>query len=326
MGVMIDGEWTPDGSLSRGDDGEFQRSTTEFRDWVSRDGTTEDWMPDRVDEAQVYEAEPGRFHLYTAINCPWCHRTLLYRNLKALQDAVGHSSVRPTRTDQGWVFDAEEGHTDDLFDSDAIHELYARAAPNYTGRVTVPVLWDRERDTIINNESSEIIRMLNAGFDHLDAVAETPDFYPEKHRDAIDEWNDLIYDTVNNGVYKCGFAGTQKAYERAFDALFETLDQLDNHLADQRFLVGNRPTEADWRLFPTLARFDAAYYGAFKCNLKRLVDYDHLWGYTRDLFQHDGVPQTVDIDAYKRGYYSSHDLIPKGPRLDFSADHDRNTV
>jgi putative glutathione S-transferase len=323
MGVMIDGNWEPDGQLDRSDDGSYQRSTTTFRDWISPDGKPADWMPPTVTPQQVYPAETDRYHLYVAINCPWCHRALLYRSIKQLGEAVGLSMVRTTRTAQGWIFAPDEGRVDNVFGYEAIHQLYSRADPNYTGRVTVPVLWDRKRDTILNNESSEIIRMFNAGFRQLDDISQTPDYYPPEHRDTIDRLNERIYNTVNNGVYKCGFAGTQQAYEQAFDALFKSLDWLDDRLETQRFLCGDRPTEADWRLLPTLVRFDAAYLGAFKCNLRRLVDYSNLWPYTRDLFQTPGVAKTIDIDEYKRGYYSSHNIVPKGPALDFEASHNR---
>ncbi|MFB6264519.1 MAG: glutathione S-transferase family protein, partial [Bradymonadaceae bacterium] len=204
---------------------------------------------------------------------------------------------------------------------EAVHQLYSHADPDYTGRVTVPVLWDRQRETIVNNESSEIIRMFNRAFEAQ--TEETPDLYPSDLADEIDALNERIYEIVNNGVYKAGFAGSQEAYERAFDALFETLDDLDDRLASNRYLLGDRITEADWRLFPTLARFDAAYYGAFKCNLRRLVDYDHLWPYARELYQRPGIAETVDFDVYRQGYYSSHDVVPKGPELHFDEPHDR---
>lgn len=315
MGKLIEGRWRTDDELERSDDGEFERTETTFRNWITPDGSP------GPTGGGGFEAEPDRYHLYVAVNCPWCHRTTLYRRLKNLEPLVGMSTVRPLRTDQGWVFDADGDHADDLYGAEAVHELYTRADADYSGRVTLPVLWDRDRETIVNNESSDIIRMFNSAFEeYADA---SPDDYPEALQSDIDRMNETIYEDINNGVYKCGFAGTQAAYDRAVDRLFETLEALDHVLGRRRYLIGDQLTEADWRLFPTLARFDVAYYGAFKCNLHRLVDYENLWPYTRELYQHPGVAETVDLDIYKRGYYSSHDIVPKGPAVDFSEPHDR---
>ncbi|MFB6376155.1 MAG: glutathione S-transferase family protein [Bradymonadaceae bacterium] len=318
MGKMIDGRWTTDEELARTDEGEFERAETTFRRWLTPDGSP------GPDGQEGFEAEPGRYHLYVAINCPWSHRTMVYRRLKNLQDLVGLSTVRPLRNDQGWVFDEAGDDTDDLYGAEAVHELYRRADDHYTGRVTVPVLWDKERETIVNNESADIIRMFNTAFD--DYADPSPDFYPEQLRPEIDRINETVYEDVNNGVYKCGFAGSQEAYEQAFDALFQTLEALDHLLGRRRYLAGDQLTEADWRLFPTLARFDVAYYGAFKCNLHRLVEYPNIWPYAREMYQHPGIAPTVDFEIYKRGYYSSHEIVPKGPAVDFSAPHNREAM
>ncbi len=325
MGKMIDGAWRTDDQLVARTDGRYERADSSFRDWVTADGA-----PGPSGEGG-FRAEPGRYHLYVATGCPWAHRTVIFRRLKGLEEAVSLSVVSPRRSDQGWIFDdASADHKDHLFGAGALHEIYAKAQPGFSGRVTVPVLWDKERATIVNNESSEIIRMLNGAFDAFGDAS--VDFYPEKLRAQIDEINDLVYRTVNNGVYRSGFARSQEAYEEAVAEVFETLDRLDARLASRRYLVGDRLTEADWRLFPTLARFDVAYYGAFKCNLRRLMDYANLWPYARELYQVPGVAETVDLDTYKRGYYSISALrnpagiVPKGPLVDFSAPHGRERL
>lgn len=309
---MIDGEWyTSDDEPERD---EYEREETVFRDWLMRDGSS------GPDGQTGFRAERGRYHLYVAYNCPWAHRTLIFRKLKNLEDLVSVSYVAPRRTDQGWVFDPDSEHfRDDLYGASALHEIYARAEDNYTGRVTVPVLWDKETETVVNNESSEIIRMFNGAF--ADIAPPSRDYYPPELQDQIDRLNDRIYRTVNNGVYKTGFARTQEKYEDAFDALFETLNWLDDRLGQSRYLCGSEPTEADWRLFPTLARFDVAYHYAFKCNLHRLTDYPNLWPYARDLYQTDGISETCDFEIYKRGYFSPSKernplgIVPKGPAL-----------
>ncbi|HEY2523936.1 MAG TPA: glutathione S-transferase family protein [Candidatus Binataceae bacterium] len=325
MGMMIDGQWHRDDLRSAG--ANFVRPPTVFRNWVTADGS-----PGPSGEGG-FKAERGRYHLYVSLACPWAHRTLIVRALKALGDAIGLSVVDPFMGDDGWAFSAPNGSLtpgatrDHLFGAAYLHEIYTRARGDYTGRVTVPVLWDRERKTIVSNESSEIIRMFNSAFDAVGAAA--GDFYPPDRRAEIDELNAVIYDTFNNGVYKCGFAKSQAAYEAAFDPLFATLDSLEHRLADRRYLMGGRTTEADWRLFPTLVRFDAVYYSHFKCNLRRVIDYPNLWGYTRELYQTPGVSETVSLAHIKRHYYASHAMInptrivPKGPAIDFAAPHDR---
>jgi putative glutathione S-transferase len=312
MGVLINGVWREEGIDARTTNGHYIRPDSQFRNWVTADGSSE------------FPAEAGRYHLYIAIGCPWAHRTWIFRILKHLEDVVSMSIVAPQRTNQGWVFDNDNPrYQDTLLGKRALHEIYTLAQPEYTGRVTVPVLWDTKRQTIVNNESSEIIRMFNSAFAAYSD--DRTDYYPAPLRAEIDALNDLIYRTVNNGVYRAGFATTQEAYEEAVGALFATLDQLEARLATRRYLLGNQLTEADWRLFPTLVRFDVAYYGAFKCNLRRLVDYPNLWGYTRELYQMPRIAETVDPEIYKRGYYSLSPLrnplgiVPKGPVLDFTA-------
>jgi putative glutathione S-transferase len=285
-------------------DGRFQRQPSRFRDWVG--ATT-----------------PGRHHLYACYACPWAHRTLIVRRLKGLEDTVSVSFVHPFRDARGWAF-ADGEHRDHLHDWDYLSEAYAETEPSFDGRVTVPVLWDREQRRIVNNESADVIRMLNAWGD------EGPDLYPEDLRDEIDAVNALVYDRVNNGVYRTGFAKTQEAYEEAFTELFATLGELDDRLGSQRYLVGDRVTEADWRLFTTLVRFDAVYHTHFRCNGKRLVDYPSLWPYARELFQVPGVAETVRFDEIKRHYYTTHDLlnpkriVPLGPiDVDWTEPHRR---
>jgi len=312
VGKLVDGIWRDDDQLTDAA-GAFVRADSVVRHWVTRDG------------AGGFKAEAGRYHLYVALNCPWAHRAIIFRKLKRLEDVISISTVRPRRNDQGWVFDA--GYPDDLMAKSVLHEVYTEAAPDYTGRVTVPVLWDKHGHTMVSNESSEIIRMLNSAF--VDIADETPDYCPADQLVEIDALNARIYDTINNGVYRAGFARSQAAYAEAVEALFETLDMLDERLATRRYLLGAHQTESDWRLFPTLARFDVAYVGAFKCNLRRIADYANLWPYTRDLYQTPGVAETVVPEIYKQGYYSQSELrnplgiIPLGPDIDFDAPHGR---
>ena len=323
MGLLIDGVWTEeDAAAMAGKDGRYKRADSVLRSWVTSDGA-----PGPSGDGG-FPAAAGRYHLYVAINCPWAHRTMIVRHLKRLEDVVGISYVSPRRNDQGWLFDdAAQGYSDTLMGKTNLHEVYTEGQADYTGRVTVPVLWDKEREVIVNNESSEIIRMFNDAFSAF--TGDNYDFYPEDRRGVIDEWNDLIYDTVNNGVYRTGFARTQDAYEESFDALFGTLEKLEAHLESNRYIAGDRITEADWRLFPTLVRFDVAYFGAFKCNKRRIVDYPNIWAYTRELYQIPGIAETVDTDIYKAGYYSMSEMrnplgiVPKGPVIDFSAAHGR---
>jgi len=328
MGLLIDGVWKDQWYETKGSGGEFVRGESVFRNWVTPDGS-----PGPSGEGG-FRAEPGRYHLYVSLACPWAHRTLIFRKLKRLESIISVSIVDPFMGEDGWAFAAPDGSLspgstrDDLFGSRYLYEIYLRANPRFSGRVTVPVLWDTNRATIVNNESSEIIRMLNSAFDEFSDAS--LDLYPQDLRDEIDRINALVYPNVNNGVYRCGFATTQAAYEKAFDSLFAALDQVEQRLASTRYLAGSRMTEADWRLFTTLVRFDAVYYGHFKCNLRRIVDYPNLWNYLRDLYQVPGVAETVNLVQIKRHYYASHAtinptrIVPKGPALDFHAAHDRS--
>jgi putative glutathione S-transferase len=319
MGQLVDGEWRQDWYETKSAGGRFVRKDSSFRDWIRADGST------------PYAPEAGRYHLYVANACPWAHRTMIFRKLKKLEHVVSISIVDPFMGEHGWTFgDDPDGTPDEIHGSRALHELYTRARPDYTGRVTVPLLWDRKTDTAVNNESSEIIRMFNREFDAFGDGS--LDFYPEALRSEIDAVNDLVYGAVNNGVYRCGFATTQEAYEEAFGELFGTLDQLDERLSSRRYLIGDQITEADWRLFPTLVRFDAVYVGHFKCNKLRIADYDHLSGYLRELYQVPGIAETVHFDHIKRHYYQSHEsinptrIVPAGPRLDLNTPHGRESL
>lgn len=319
MGRMIAGAWHTDDDLAATDaTGEWHRAPSELRAWLTRDGS-----PGPGGE-EGFRAVPGRYHLYVAWNCPWAHRALLIRALKGLEDIISVSFVSPRRTDQGWVFDTEAGYTDDLFGVTALHEIYARGAEDYTGRVTVPVLFDKQSARIVSNESTDIVRMLNDGF--ADFGPDAPDFYPAPLRSAIDDWNERIQPGLNNGVYRAGFATTQAAYETAAREVFDTLAAIEDRLETSPWLAGDRVTEADIRLFPTLARFDVAYHYAFKCNLWRLSDYPRLWRYARTFYALPGVVPTVDFDIYKRGYFSPsaarnpYGIVPLGPDIDWGLD------
>jgi glutathionyl-hydroquinone reductase len=327
MGIMVEGKWRADGAFPS-TQGHFVRTQSGFRNWVTRTGE-----PGPTGDGG-FKAEPGRYHLYISLACPWAHRTLIFRQLKRLDSAISLSVVDPFMGEHGWAFTAPDGTItpgstpDDLNHAHYLHEIYATARNDYSGRVTVPVLWDKERRTIVNNESAEIIRMFNSAFDQWGDAS--LDLYPPALRDEIDHINATVYYNVNNGVYKCGFATTQAAYEEAFDALFRTLGELEARLSHQRYLAGDRITEADWRLFTTLVRFDAVYYVHFKCNLHHIADYPNLWNYTRELYQVPGVAATVNLAQIKRHYYASHAninptrIVPKGPAIDFSTPHDRN--
>lgn len=296
--------------------GAFVRQESRFRDWVTADGSS------------GYPAQPGRYHLYVSLACPWASRTLIYLQLKGLRDAIGVTVVDPLRDERGWRFTDEE--PDPVNGFRYLSEAYERSDPAFDGRVTVPVLWDKETGRIVNNESAEIIRMLNTAWDEWGDAS--VDLYPAELREQIDALDARIYETVNNGVYRAGFATSQEAYEEAFDALFATLDWLDERLATRRYLLGERITEADWRLFVTLVRFDAVYVGHFKCNLRRIADYAHLSGYLRDLYQQPGIAATVDFDHIKRHYYMTHPqlnptrIVPAGPALDLDAPHGRDRL
>ncbi len=320
MGLLVDGEWHDTWYDTKSTGGRFERAPSRFRNWVTADGTA------GPTGDGGFQAEPGRYHLYVSLACPWAHRTIIFRKLKKLTDAIGLSVVEPHMGSEGWTF--SEDLPDHLHDARRLYEIYLKAAPDYTGRVTVPVLWDRERNTIVSNESADIIRMLNSAFDAFGD--ETLDFYPEPLRAEIDAVNERVYGSVNNGVYRAGFATTQEAYAEAFRQLFATLDELDEGLSDHRFLVGDQLTEADWRLFTTLVRFDAVYYAHFKCNWKRVCDYKHLSEYLRDLFQIRGIKETVSFDHIKQHYYGSHrtinptGIVPLGPNQILDAPHDRD--
>ncbi len=317
MGLLVDGVWTDQWYDTAKSGGKFERSASQFRNWITPDGSA-----GPTGEAG-FKSEPDRYHLYISYACPWAHRTLIYRELKGLNDMIGLSAVHWYMAENGWTFEAEKDGIvkDNLFGLNKAYEIYTRADPNYSGRVTVPILWDKEKETIVSNESSEIIRMFNGAFDAIGAVP--GDYYPADKRSQIDKLNDRIYDTVNNGVYKCGFASTQEAYDEAIGPLFETLDVLETMLDKSRFLVGDKPTEADWRLFPTLYRFDAIYHGHFKCNRKQLMQYPNLWGYTRDLYQWEGIRKTVNMEHVRKHYHCSHEtinphrILPIGADIDF---------
>jgi len=319
MGKLVRGEWHDEWYDTKSTQGAFVRCESSFRDRVTRDGSS------------GLSAEPGRYHLYVSLACPWACRTLVFRKLKKLEDAISISIVDPVMGEQGWAFTDYPGCIPDTLNGFSyLHQVYTAAKPDYTGRVTVPVLFDKQTKKIVNNESSEIIRMFNREFDQFADAA--LDFYPTPLRAEIDAINVVVYDDVNNGVYKAGFATAQSAYEQAFDALFARLDELEQRLSRRRYLVGDRITEADWRLFTTLVRFDAVYVSHFKCNLRRLVDYENLWGYTRDLYQVPGIPETVNLDHIKRHYFMSHPtinptrIVPKGPALDFTTAHQRRNL
>jgi len=322
MGLLVDGVWHTDWYDTASSGGRFVRSTARFRDWVTAAGRA------GPGGGGGFKAEAQRYHLYLSHACPWAHRTAIMRTVKGLDALLSHSVVHWRMGEQGWTFAPGEGViADPILGASFLHQIYTHAEPNYSGRVTVPVLFDRQSMTIVNNESSEIIRMLNSAFDSLGATA--GDYYPTELREGIDAINALIYSTVNNGVYRCGFATSQQAYDEAILPLFETLDGLEQRLGKQRYLMGDRITEADWRLFTTLVRFDAVYVGHFKCNVRRLVDYANLWCYVRDLYQHPGVAATVNMLHIKGHYYQSHPtinpagVVPLGPELDFLEPHGR---
>ncbi|MDE0694412.1 MAG: glutathione S-transferase family protein [Boseongicola sp.] len=322
MGLLQDGKWVDQWHDTKSSEGRFVRKDSQFRNWITADGAA------GPSGDGGFKAASGRYHLYVSLACPWAHRTLIFRALKGLEDMIPVSVVHWFMGDQGWTFTPEDRSTRDAANgADFLHEIYTTADPGYSGRVTVPALWDKESKTIVSNESSEIIRMFNSAFDDLGA--RPGDYCPDSLTPEIDAINDRIYSTVNNGVYKAGFASTQDAYEEAIVPLFETLDWLEDRLDSRRYLMGAATTEADWRLFPTLVRFDAVYFGHFKCNLRRIADYPNLSGFVRDLYQHPGVAETVDFLHIKKHYYGSHAainptrIVPMGPEFDYTAPHDR---
>ena len=315
MGMLVEGEWRTENSFAN-KEGRFVRSETSFRDRVTADGSS------------GFPAEAGRYHLYVSWACPWAHRTSILRKLKGLEDAISLSSVGPFMGENGWAF--SDGFADPLYGSEYLRDIYAKADPNYTGRVTTPVLWDKEQETVVNNESREVIRMLDTEFEEYASTGES--FLPEDLRDDVERTIDAIYQPINNGVYRSGFATTQDAYEEAVVEVFDALDHWDDVLGGQRYLCGNVITEADWCMFTTLVRFDPVYHYHFKCNLRRISDYPNLSGYLKDLYQTPGVAETVDFDHIKRHYYTSHEsvnptrIIPKGPILDLEGPHDRDWI
>ena len=324
MGQLIDGQWSSEWYDTDASGGHFVRDTARFRNWVTADGSA------GPSGTGGFAAESGRYHLYVSYACPWAHRTLIFRHLKGLAPHISVSVVHPLMLDEGWTFAHDEygAAGDTLHHSDFMHQIYTRSKPDATGRVTVPVLWDRKNDSIVSNESSEIIRMFNSAFDHL--TGNSDDYFPVGMRDAIEEVNADIYANINNGVYRSGFATSVTAYEDAVTKLFDALDRMEQRLAACRYLMGDRITEADWRFFTTLIRFDAVYVGHFKCNIRRIDDYPALSGYMRELYQKPGIAGTVVMPHIKQHYYASHrtinptGIVPVGPALNFDAPHGRD--
>ena len=322
MGLLMEGQWVDHWYDTASNQGKFIRSQSQFRNWVTADGSA-----GATGEAG-FKAEAGRYHLYVSLACPWAHRTLIFRKLKGLEEMISLSVVNPLMREHGWTFDYAQGVIKDpLHQAKFLHQIYTTADPKYSGRVTVPVLWDKQQNTLVSNESAEIIRMFNSAFDGIGAKG--GDYYPEALRKEIDAINDEVYDNINNGVYKAGFATTQQAYEEAVYPLFEALDKVEKRLSENRYLVGNDITEADWRLFTTLLRFDAVYHGHFKCNLKRIEDYPNLSEYVRELYQWPDVAETVNMQHIKDHYYRSHKtinptgVVPAGPLLNLDRPHTR---
>ncbi len=322
MGLLVNGKWQDKWYDTDKSDGEFKRESAQLLNWVTKDGSA-----GPTGEAG-FKAQKGRYHLYVSLACPWAHRTLIFRKLKGLEDYIGVSVVSPDMLDNGWTFDKNNHSTGDaLFDKQFMHQIYTENKADYSGRVTVPVLWDKQQNKIVSNESAEIIRMFNSAFNDL--TGNKLDFYPNNLHAEIDAINELVYNNINNGVYRTGFATTQKAYEEAFNDLFSALDKVESILLKQRYLVGNTLTEADWRLFTTLIRFDSVYVGHFKCNLRTIENYPALSEYLRELYQVAGVKETVDFYHIKRHYYFSHTMInptqivPKGPNIDYAREHNR---
>ncbi|MBT3465962.1 MAG: glutathione S-transferase family protein [Rhodobacteraceae bacterium] len=323
MGLLVDGVWHDTWYDTKSTGGKFQRSQAKFRNWITANGSA------GPSGTGGFKAETGRYHMYVSDACPWAHRTLIFRQIKDLSDHITISTVHPDMLSDGWSFEKDEyGATGDtLFDLPFARDIYTRADPTFSGRVTVPILWDKQQNTIVSNESSEIIRMFNSAFN--DVTGNTDDLWPQHMHDDIEVVNARIYDTLNNGVYRCGFATTQAAYTEAVHPLFDTLDWIEERLGTKRYLLGDRLTEADWRLFTTLIRFDAVYHLHFKCNKKRIIDYPNLWAYTRELYQVEGVAETVNLDHIVRHYHYSHEsinpnrIIPINPTLDLMAPHGR---
>ena len=322
MGLLVNGQWQDKWYDTDSSNGKFERETAQLRHWVTVDGSA------GITGEAGFKAQANRYHLYVSLACPWAHRTLIFRALKGLQDLITVSVVSPDMLDSGWAFDTQNHSTGDaLFNSNYLHQVYTKNNPKYSGRVTVPVLWDKKLNKIVSNESADIIRMFNSAFNEL--TGNNDDYYPEALRPKIDELNALIYPNINNGVYRAGFATKASAYEEAVTGLFDALDRIEARLGASRYLIGDDITEADWRLFTTLVRFDPVYVGHFKCNLRRIADYPALSGYLRELYQMPGIAETVVMPHIKTHYYASHrnlnptGIVPKGPILDFLAPHGR---
>jgi len=322
VGLLVNGQWQDKWYDTDNNQGEFKREAAQLRNWVTADGSA-----GQSGDAG-FKAEKDRYHLYVSLACPWAHRTLIFRHLKGLEDYISVSVVSPDMLEHGWTFDKDNHSTGDaLFDSEFMHQIYTRNKADYSGRVTVPVLWDKKTQRIVSNESAEIIRMFNSAFNGL--TGNERDFYPQSLRSEIDEVNEFVYHNINNGVYRAGFATTQEAYTEAFDNLFAALDKIEQRLTASRYLVGDTLTEADWRLFTTLIRFDSVYVGHFKCNLRTIESYPAISNYLRELYQVEGVSKTVDFYHIKRHYYFSHTMInptqvvPKGPDIDYARSHNR---
>ena len=326
MGLLIDGRWSTNWYDTSKSGGHFVREDAGHRSWITADGTA------GPTGGSGFAAESGRYHLYVSHACPWAHRTLIFRLLKDLADHISVSVVHPLMLENGWTFEKDEQGAagDDLFGCEYLHQIYTRSSPGTSGRVTVPVLWDRKQDCIVSNESSEIIRMFNSAFDRI--TGNRHDYWPEELRDEIEELNVDIYENINNGVYRTGFATTVKAYEESVARLFDALDRMEARLSVQRYLMGDRVTEADWRFFPTLVRFDPVYVGHFKCNIRRIADYPALSGYMRELYQMPGIAETVVMSHIKQHYYGSHPtlnptgIVPAGPLLDYESPHGRDAL
>jgi len=322
MGLLQEGKWVDQWYDTKSTNGRFVRKAPQFRNWVTTDGRA------GPSGKGGFKAEIGRYHLYVSLACPWAHRTLIFRALKGLEKMISVSVVHWYMAENGWTFDVGDGVAPDTVNgAQFLYQVYTQAKPDYSGRVTVPVLWDKHTKTIVSNESPEIIRMFNTAFDEVGSVQ--GDYYPKHLRSEIDTLNERIYTTLNNGVYRCGFATTQAAYEEAITPLFDTLDWLEDILSRKRYLTGAQITEADWRLFTTLVRFDPVYVGHFKCNIRRIADYPNLSNYLRDLYQQPGIARTVNMEHIKRHYYESHTsinpsrIVPTGPDTDFTTPHDR---
>ncbi|WP_425089847.1 glutathione S-transferase family protein [Stappia sp.] len=322
MGLLVEGVWNTDWYDTKSTGGRFVRNSAAFRNWVTPDGS-----PGPSGEGG-FKAEAGRYHLIVSYACPWAHRTMILRKLKGLEDKISLNAVEPLMLENGWTF----AEPDPVTGAETAWQVYVKADPVYTGRATVPILWDTKTKTIVSNESAEILRMFNSAFNGLEGVNAALDVTPSAQLAEIDAVNTRVYDTVNNGVYKAGFATAQDAYEEAVTKLFETLEWLEERLDRQRYLIGDAITEADWRLFTTLLRFDPVYVGHFKCNIRRIADYPNLFNYLKELYQHPGIAETCDFETIKAHYYGSHDtinptgIIPVGPALDLTAPHDRGRL